>query len=156
MVKYRGDRDPVVGEPEVDAGVESDCEGDSSEVADGIPGMREGGETALPRAVLTIGSFSAYEYSRPSILSIWLKLQIPQVEISILLLLHKRDLVRSPQISRSRFSQGLHPQKDSGDGSPALLPKEYIRPGKSGAAASDGEFLTILKQTLTVGNWTTQ
>ena len=67
MVKYRGDRDTVVGDPEGDVGDESDCEGDSWEVADGIFGVSEGGEKALPRAILTVGSFSAYEYSRPSI-----------------------------------------------------------------------------------------
>ena len=96
MVKYRRDRDPVVGDPLGDVGVESDCEGRPSKVPDGVPGVPKGGETALPRAVLTVGSFSAYEYFRPSILSTWLKQLIPQVEISILLLLHKRDLVRSP------------------------------------------------------------
>ena len=67
MVKYRRDRYPVVGSPEGDAGAESDCEGDSWKVADGISGVPEGGETALPRAILTVGSFAAYEYSRPSI-----------------------------------------------------------------------------------------
>ena len=73
MVKYGRDRDPVVGDPLGDVGVESDCEGDSSKVADGVPGVPEGRETALPRAILTVGSFSAYEYSRPSIPSAWLK-----------------------------------------------------------------------------------
>ena len=64
VVKYCRDRDPVVGDPLGDVGVESDCEGDSPKVADGIPGVSELGETALPRAVLTVGSFSAYEYFR--------------------------------------------------------------------------------------------
>ena len=149
MVKYFRDRNPFAGDSG-DFSVESDCEGDSSDVADGILGVPEGGETALPRAVLTVGSFLAYEYSRPSILSTWLKQQIPQVEISIFLLLHRRDLVRSPQISRSRFSQGLHPQKDGSDGSTTLLPKEYLRLGKSGVSTSDGKFLTTLThQTIT-------
>ena len=67
MVKYRRDRDPVVGDPLGDVGVESDCEGRSSKVPDGVPGVPKGGETALPCAVLTVGSFSAYEYFRPSI-----------------------------------------------------------------------------------------
>ena len=73
MVKYGRDRDPVVGDPLGDVGVESDCEGDSSKVADGVPGVPEGRETALSRAILTVGSFSAYEYSRPSIPLAWLK-----------------------------------------------------------------------------------
>ena len=57
MVKYGRDRDPVVGDPLGDVGVESDCEGDSSKVADGVPGVPEGRETALSRAILTVGSF---------------------------------------------------------------------------------------------------
>ena len=63
MVKYFRDRNPFAGDSG-DFSVESDCEGDSLKVADGIPGVSELGETALPRAVLTIGSFSAYEYFR--------------------------------------------------------------------------------------------
>ena len=96
MLKYRRDRDPVVGDPEGGSGAESDCEGDSSDVADGVSGALEGEEPALPHAVLTIGSPSAYEYFHPSISWTWLKQRIPQVEISVFLLLHKRDLVRSP------------------------------------------------------------
>ena len=80
MVKYRRDRDPVVGDPEGDVDAESDCEGDSPDVADGVSGAPEGEGPALPRAVLTVGSLSAYEYSRPSISWTWLKQRIPQVE----------------------------------------------------------------------------
>ena len=72
MVEYFRDRNPFAGDSG-DFSVESDCEGDSSKVADGVPGVPEGRETALSRAILTIGSFSAYEYSRPSIPLAWLK-----------------------------------------------------------------------------------
>ena len=59
MAKYLGEQDPFGGDPGGDVGTESDCEGDSQEVANGYPevGARE---EVQPRAVLTVGSFSAY------------------------------------------------------------------------------------------------
>ena len=64
MVKYFKDRNPFAGDPDGDLNVESDCEGGSSEDASGLLKM-EGGEDALSRAVLTVGSFPAYVYSHP-------------------------------------------------------------------------------------------
>ena len=58
VVKYLGDQDSFTGDPEGDANVESDCEGDSSEVTNEFPEI-ERREEALLRAVLTAGSFSA-------------------------------------------------------------------------------------------------
>ena len=52
VAKYLGEQDPFGGDPGGDVGTESDCEGDLPEV-----GARE---EAQPRAVLTVGSFSAY------------------------------------------------------------------------------------------------
>lgn len=63
MVKYLRGQNPFASDPGGHANVESDCEGDLSEVINRSPGM-ERGEEASPRAVLTIGSFSAYVYSR--------------------------------------------------------------------------------------------
>ena len=62
VVKCLRDRNPFAGDPEGDVNVESDCERDLSEVTNGLPEVEGDGE-ALPRAVLTFGSFSAYEYS---------------------------------------------------------------------------------------------
>ena len=62
VVKYLGDQDPYLGNSEVDADVESDCEGDSPEVTNESP-ERKGELELLPRAVLTTGSFSAYVHS---------------------------------------------------------------------------------------------
>ena len=62
MVKYFRDRNPFAGDSEGDVNVESDCEGDLSEVASDFPGV-DWGEEAMPRAVLTVGSFSAYVHS---------------------------------------------------------------------------------------------
>ena len=62
MVKRLRDRNPFAGDPEGDVNVESDCERDLSEVTNGLPEVEGDGE-ALPRAVLTFGSFSAYVYS---------------------------------------------------------------------------------------------
>ena len=59
MAKYLGERDPFGGVPEGDVGTESDCEGDSPEVANGLQEVRAREEAQL-RAVLTVGSFSAY------------------------------------------------------------------------------------------------
>ena len=83
--------------------------------------------------------------SPPSVPLAWLKRQIPQLEVALFLSLHGRDRFRSAQISRCRHSCGLHPREDGSDGSPTLLPQEYIRLGKSGAATSDGEFFATLK-----------
>ena len=58
VVKYLGDQNPFTGDPEGDANVESDCEGDSSEVTNGFPEI-ERREEVLLRAVLTVGSLSA-------------------------------------------------------------------------------------------------
>ena len=66
VVKYLGDRNPFTGDPEGDANVESDCEGDSSEVTNWFPKI-EGREEVLLRAVLTVGSLSACVYSHLSI-----------------------------------------------------------------------------------------
>ena len=59
MAKYIGEQDPFGRDPEGDVGTESDCEADLPEVANGLQevGARE---EAQPRAVLTVGSFSAY------------------------------------------------------------------------------------------------
>ena len=62
MVKCLRDRDPLAGDPEGDVNVESDYEGDLSEVTNELPGVEKDGE-ALHRAILTFGSFSAYVYS---------------------------------------------------------------------------------------------
>ena len=56
VVEYLGDRNPFTGD--LDANVESDCEGDSPEAMNGFPEI-ERREEALLRAVLTAGSFSA-------------------------------------------------------------------------------------------------
>ena len=66
VVKYLGDQNPFIGDPEGDADVESDCEGDSSEVTNGFSKI-EGREEVLLRAVLTVGSLSACVYSHLSI-----------------------------------------------------------------------------------------
>ena len=62
VVKYLRDRNPFASSTEGDVDVESDCEGDWLEGTNELPGV-EGGEEALPRAVLTVGSFSACVYS---------------------------------------------------------------------------------------------
>ena len=59
MTKYLGEQDPSGGDPGGDVGTESDCEGDSPEVANGFQEVGEQ-EDVQPRAVLTVGSFSAY------------------------------------------------------------------------------------------------
>ena len=64
VVKYLGDRNPFTGH--LDASVESDCEGDSSEVTNEFPEI-ERREEVLLRAVLTVGSLSACVYSHLSI-----------------------------------------------------------------------------------------
>ena len=66
VVKCLRDRNPFAGDPEGDVNVESDCERDSPEVINGLPGVEKDGE-ALHRAILTFGSFSAYVYSHFSI-----------------------------------------------------------------------------------------
>ena len=68
VVKYLGDQNPFTDDPEGDANIESDCEGDSSEVPNGFPEI-EGREEVLLRAVLTVGSLSAFVYSHFSIVS---------------------------------------------------------------------------------------
>jgi hypothetical protein len=68
VVQCLGDRNPFVSDPEGEVGVESDCEGDSSEGTNWSLGVE--GEEASSRAVLTVGSFSAYVDSRPSIPSL--------------------------------------------------------------------------------------
>ena len=64
VVKYLGDRNPFTGD--LDANVESDCEGDSSEAMNGFPEI-ERREDVLLRAVLTVGSLSACVHSHLSI-----------------------------------------------------------------------------------------
>ena len=59
MAKYLREQDPFGGDHEEDDGTESDCEGDSPEVANGLQEVGPRDE-AKPRAVLTVGSFSAY------------------------------------------------------------------------------------------------
>ena len=66
VVEYLGDRNPFTDDPEGDANVESDCEGDSSEVTNGFLEI-ERREEVLLRAVLTVGSLSACVYSHLSI-----------------------------------------------------------------------------------------
>ena len=63
VVKCLGDHNPFASDSEGGVTVESDCEGDSPEGTNGLPGV-EGGEEASSRAVLTVGSLSAYVYSR--------------------------------------------------------------------------------------------
>ena len=64
VVKYFVDQNPFTGD--LDANVESDCEGDSSEVTNEFPEM-ERREEVLLRAVLTVGSLSACVYSHLSV-----------------------------------------------------------------------------------------
>lgn len=63
MANYLRGQNLFAGDPEGHTNVESDCEEDFSEAINRSPGI-ERGEEAFPRAVLTIGSFSACVYSR--------------------------------------------------------------------------------------------
>lgn len=62
MVKYLKGRNPLISDLEGGVNVESDCEGDSPKVTDELLEAKEEGEEPT-RAVLTTGSFSAYEHS---------------------------------------------------------------------------------------------
>ena len=132
MVKYldvKG-RHPLVKDLEGDLNVESDCEGDLLEVRDETSEVGE----EQTRAVLITGSFSAYAHNLvPSPVS--REITGPQLEVSILLSLHRRDLVRSPEVPRYRFSLEPHPRKYGGGGTTSLLAEEHLRSGELGEAA---------------------
>ena len=87
MAKCLGEQDPFEGDPGGDVGTESDCEDDSPEDANGLQEVGAREEAKL-RAVLTVGSFSAY-VSPPSVPLAWLKRQIPQLEVALFLSLHR-------------------------------------------------------------------
>ena len=97
VVKYIKGRTPLMKDLEGDANVESDCE-------EGVPGVKcelrdpEGGEET--RAVLITGSSSAYVHFDISSFS-QEKRCVFQLEIPFLLLLHRYDLVRTPQVAGS-------------------------------------------------------
>ena len=59
MVKYLKGKDTEVSDLEGGANIESDCEGDPPEVKKGTPKSTEA-KGKKTRAVLIIGSFSAY------------------------------------------------------------------------------------------------
>ena len=58
MVKYLKGRNILINDLEGGVNVDSDCEGDSTEIGDGTSQTKE--EEEQVRAVLTTGSFSAY------------------------------------------------------------------------------------------------
>jgi len=60
-----------------------------------------------------------------------------QLEIPFLLLLHRRNFVRSPQIARCRLSLKLRSGKDHARRTPSLFTEEYLHPGKLGKPTSD-------------------
>ena len=96
MVKYIKSDSPPINDHEGGANVESDCEGDLSEVKDEITKTEKEEKT---RAVFVTGSFSAYvRFSSIPVPA--REIMDSQLEISILLPLHRRDLIRSPQIAR--------------------------------------------------------
>ena len=72
------------------------------------------------------------------------KQRIPQMEITLFLSMHRRNLARSPQISRYPLSLGLHPREVGYSGSTALLSKEHIRSGEFGTETPGGELLVNL------------
>ena len=57
-----------------------------------------------------------------------------QLEIPVLLSLHGRNLVRSPQVARRRFSVEIYPRKDCGGDAPSLLAEEHLPSRKIGRA----------------------
>ena len=60
MVKYLGGRDTPISDLEGDLNVESDCEGGLTETGSETPKIKGGEGSEETRAVLIIGSFSAY------------------------------------------------------------------------------------------------
>ena len=115
--------------------VESDCDGDLLEV-NRVSNIEGGEET---RAVLTIGSFSAcvHFFSRPFLER---SDEFDQLEVFVLLSLHRQDPVRSPKIPRCHPSLELPPRKDHYNGTSSLLAKEHIRSGQPGEVIFDREF----------------
>ena len=127
MVKYLKGQNTPVSDLEGNVNIESDCEGGSSDVTERKQKAKEenGEET---HAVLITGSFSAYALFYPASFSVEMT-GIPQLEISLLLPLHRRNPVCTPKITRCRYSFEFHPRKDSGDGTPSLLSEEHLRSG---------------------------
>ena len=62
-----------------------------------------------------------------------------QLEVSVLLSLHRQDPVRSSKIPRCRPSLELPPRKDHCNGTSSLLAKEHIRSGQLGGIIFDRE-----------------
>jgi len=124
VVKYLKGKDTLVKDLEGDLNVESDCEGDSIGVRLEMPKGKE--EEEETRAVLITGSFSAYVYFlvHPHVDG---NGEFLQLEISLLLLLHRYDLVCSSQIARYQLSVEIHPRKNRGGGTTSLLAEEHLR-----------------------------
>lgn len=63
MVKYLKDQNTFINDLEGGVNVDSDCEGDSTRVGDGV--LKKEDDEGETRAVLIAGSFSAYVRSPP-------------------------------------------------------------------------------------------
>ena len=120
-----------------DLDVESDCEGDFSELDDQLPKVR-GRESLV--AVLMMGSFQAYVHPLQVLSLPQPRWQTLQLEISTFLPLHRRYFVCSPHIARGRPSLELHSHKHGRGGAPSLLPEEHIRSGEPGETVFNQKF----------------
>jgi hypothetical protein len=129
VVKYLKGENPFKTDPEEDITIESDCEGELLGAEDGLLDTK-GEEEEQTRAVLVNGSFAAYVHSHSALVT--MRNTGYQLEIFILLSLHGRDIIRSPQIARYRLPPEVHSRKHGGGCTPSLLSEEYLRFGKPG------------------------
>jgi hypothetical protein len=63
-----------------------------------------------------------------------------QLEIPVLLPLHRRDPFRTPQVTGCRLSLEFHQQQHSGKGPSPLLTEEYICSCETGEVTFDEKF----------------
>ena len=134
MVRYLKGKNPLKSNPEEDIDIESDYEGESLQVEDELQDAGEEKEEQS-RAVLVTGSFATCVHI--VILPLYRgESRVLQLEISVLLSLHRRDIFRSPQVSRCRLPPELHPRKHCGGCTPSLLSEDYLRFSQLGEAIS--------------------
>lgn len=125
-MKYLKGQNALVQHLEGDDNLDSDCDDDPTVTSNGTSKEEQGEEEE--RAVLA-RSFSACVHFLASSLRRG-EQRVLQLEISLLLSLHRCDLVRPPQIPGCRLPPGSHPRTDNGGCTPSVFAEEHLRSGK--------------------------
>jgi hypothetical protein len=146
VVKYVNGRNPLISDLQGDPNVESDCDEHIPGVQDELPSAK--GKKKETRAVLITGSFSAYVRLDISSLS-RKKRRAFQLEIFVLLPLHRHDPVRTPQVTRRRLTLEFHLQQHDSSGPSPLLTEDHLcscEPGKVTSNEKFGNDINALNQ----------